>query len=80
MPRLVVTIPGVKQVGSNPGLMTGEGNWTYLVSGSVPALIDAGVGLAAHIEAIAAVLDGDGQRLRRIVVTHDHRRPLGGGP
>jgi len=39
----------------------------------VPTIIDAGVGLAAHVEAVAAVLDSAGQRLRQIVVTHNHR-------
>jgi len=68
------SIPGLHRIpAGNPGPLTGEGNWTYLVTGRVPTIIDAGVGLAAHVEAIAAVLDGIGQRLQQVVVTHDHR-------
>ena len=29
---------------ANPGAMTGDGNWTYLIGGTQPLLIDAGVG------------------------------------
>jgi glyoxylase-like metal-dependent hydrolase (beta-lactamase superfamily II) len=68
------SIQGLHRIpAGNPGPLTGGGNWTYLVTGRVPTIIDAGVGLAAHVEAIAAVLDGVGQRLQQIVVTHDHR-------
>ena len=68
------SIPGLHRIpAGNPGPLTGEGNWTYLVTGRVPTIIDAGVGLAAHVEAIAAVLDGIGRRLQQVVVTHDHR-------
>ena len=68
------SIPGLHRIpAGNPGPLTGEGNWTYLVTGRVPTIIDAGVGLAAHVEAVAAVLDSAGQRLRQIVVTHNHR-------
>jgi len=68
------SIPGLHRIpAGNPGPLTGGGNWTYLVTGRVATIIDAGVGLAAHVEAIAAVLDGVGQRLRQVVVTHDHR-------
>src|SRR6187401_1181839 len=68
------SIPGLHRVpAGNPGPLTGQGNWTYLVTGRVPTIVDAGVGLSAHIETIAAVLDGVGQRLRQIVVTHNHR-------
>jgi len=66
-------IPGLHRIpAGNPGPLTGEGNWTYLFTGRVPTIIDAGVGLAAHVEAIAAVLDGVGRRLQQVVVTHDH--------
>ena len=49
--------------------MTGGGNWTYLVTGPVPVLIDAGVGHAKHLDAIAAHLP-DGPDA--VVVTHAH--------
>ncbi len=54
----------------NPGPYTGEGNNTYLVPGREPLLVDAGVGDARHLDAIAAALDG--QPLARVVVTHNH--------
>ena len=31
---------------ANPGPMTGDGNWTYLIGDRQPVLIDAGVGNA----------------------------------
>ena len=34
--------------------MTGDGNWTYLIGGERPLLIDAGVGNSSHLDAIAA--------------------------
>ena len=33
--------------------MTGSGNWTYLLPGRHPVLIDAGTGLQPHLDAIA---------------------------
>jgi glyoxylase-like metal-dependent hydrolase (beta-lactamase superfamily II) len=67
------SIPGLRAIpAGNPGVLTGDGNWTYLLTGRVPTLIDAGVGRDAHVEAIAAVLDAAGQHLQQIVVTHDH--------
>jgi glyoxylase-like metal-dependent hydrolase (beta-lactamase superfamily II) len=54
---------------SNPGVFTGAGNWTYLITGSTPVLIDAGVGEPAHLDAIAAhVPDGPAH----VLVTHGH--------
>ena len=53
----------------NPGPMTGSGNWTYLLRGRVPLLIDAGVGTAAHLDELAQhAPDGP----RHVIVTHVH--------
>jgi len=50
--------------------MTGAGNNTWLLDGAEPALIDAGVGHAQHVDAIAAALGG--RDLARVLVTHHH--------
>jgi ribonuclease/clavin/mitogillin len=55
---------------ANPGAMTGAGNWTYLVGGATPVLIDAGVGQPAHMDAIAAAVSAEGPQ--RVLVTHAH--------
>lgn len=55
---------------ANPGPYTGDGNNTWLLDGAEPALIDAGTGEPAHLEAIAAALGG--RALARVLVTHDH--------
>jgi glyoxylase-like metal-dependent hydrolase (beta-lactamase superfamily II) len=61
----------------NPGPLTGSGNWTYLVPGASPVLIDAGVGHAAHLDAIAHhVAAGPA----RVVVTHAHPDHASGAP
>jgi glyoxylase-like metal-dependent hydrolase (beta-lactamase superfamily II) len=61
----------------NPSAMTGSGNWTYFLPGHYPLLIDAGVGDAAHLEAIAeARREGPG----RVVVTHAHVDHISGAP
>ena len=62
----------------NPGAMTGDGNNTWLIDGREPTLIDAGVGLAAHVEAIARALDG--RVLARVLVTHGHADHASGVP
>ena len=54
----------------NPSPMTGSGNNTWLIDGPAPSLIDAGVGHAAHVDAIAAALGG--RDLARVLVTHHH--------
>lgn len=54
------------------------GNNTWLLRGREPALVDAGVGLAAHVDAIAAALGG--ARLARILITHDHSDHITGVP
>ena len=48
--------------------MTGAGNNTWLLDGALPALVDAGVGAPAHLDAIAAALAG--RPLARVLVTH----------
>lgn len=63
----------------NPSPWTGpEGNNTYLLTGAVPTLIDAGVGEPAHIEAVAAALGFAG--LAQILVTHSHTDHARGVP
>ena len=54
----------------NPGPFTGEGNWTFLLNGRVPTLIDAGTGDARHLDGVAAALNG--ARLAQVLVTHAH--------
>ena len=50
--------------------MTGEGNWTWLLPGRVPTLVDAGVGDARHLDALEEALNG--KALAQVVVTHGH--------
>jgi glyoxylase-like metal-dependent hydrolase (beta-lactamase superfamily II) len=54
---------------ANPNYMTGSGNWTYLIPGQAPLLVDAGVGRSEHLDAIAAA-SPDGPQ--RVLVTHAH--------
>jgi glyoxylase-like metal-dependent hydrolase (beta-lactamase superfamily II) len=49
--------------------MTGSGNWTYLVRGPSPVLVDAGVGQPEHLAAIASAVPGGP---RAVLVTHAH--------
>lgn len=56
----------------NPGPLTGTGNHTWLLTGAMPTLIDAGVGMAAHLDGIASALDAVGQSLAQVLVTHAH--------
>jgi glyoxylase-like metal-dependent hydrolase (beta-lactamase superfamily II) len=58
----------------NPGPFTGDGNWTYLIPGERPILIDSGVGQPAHLEAIVAAAPVE------IVVTHAHSDHASGAP
>jgi glyoxylase-like metal-dependent hydrolase (beta-lactamase superfamily II) len=62
----------------NPSEWTGPtGNNTWLIRGREPALVDAGTGLDAHVDAVAAALEG--QPLVRVLITHwhpDHVRGL----
>jgi len=62
---------------ANPGPFTGEGNWTYLVPGDRPLLIDAGVAEPGHLDAIAAAAPSG---LAEVVVTHAHADHAAGAP
>lgn len=59
----------------NPGALTGRGNNTYLIG---TTLIDAGVGVPEHVEAIAAALDG--AALAEVILTHGHSDHTKGVP
>lgn len=55
----------------NASTWTGPtGNNTYLLPGAVPTLIDAGVGHAAHLDAVEKALDG--AALALVLITHGH--------
>jgi glyoxylase-like metal-dependent hydrolase (beta-lactamase superfamily II) len=62
---------------ANPGPMTGDGNWTYLIGVRRPVLIDAGVGHASHLDAIASAAP-KGPSL--VLVTHAHSDHVSGAP
>ncbi|HEX5068641.1 MAG TPA: MBL fold metallo-hydrolase [Vicinamibacterales bacterium] len=62
----------------NPGAMTGSGNNTWLLDGAEPTLIDAGVGRADHVDAIASALGG--RALVRVLITHGHPDHASGAP
>jgi endoribonuclease LACTB2 len=62
---------------ANPGSMTGDGNWTYLIGDRHPVLIDAGVGNPSHLDAIA---DAAPHGPSLIVVTHAHSDHITGAP
>ena len=54
------------------------GNNTYLLTGRVPTLIDAGVGAPEHLDALAAALEGS--PLAQVLITHSHSDHVGGIP
>jgi glyoxylase-like metal-dependent hydrolase (beta-lactamase superfamily II) len=63
----------------NASTWTGPtGNNTFLITGRIPALIDAGVGHREHIDAIARALDG--RALALVLVTHGHSDHVAGLP
>jgi len=63
---------------ANPRPITGAGNWTWLLPGRVPTLIDAGTGEPAHLDALAAALDDS--TLAQVLVTHGHTDHASGAP
>lgn len=73
-PGAITLIPA-----DNPGPFTGPtGNNTWLVDGTEPLLVDAGIGAASHIERVANALGG--RPLARLFVTHDHPDHAAGVP
>jgi glyoxylase-like metal-dependent hydrolase (beta-lactamase superfamily II) len=79
----------------NPGPMTGSGNNTYLLAGTVDApdggrhrhshdrtaaLVDAGVGAPEHLGALRSALAAHRARLTLVLVTHGHRDHAAGAP
>jgi glyoxylase-like metal-dependent hydrolase (beta-lactamase superfamily II) len=63
---------------ANPGPMTGTGNWTWLIAGRVPTLIDAGTGQEEHLQALERALGG--ATLAQVLVTHAHTDHASGAP
>jgi glyoxylase-like metal-dependent hydrolase (beta-lactamase superfamily II) len=62
---------------ANPSAMTGAGNWTYFLPGRHPVLIDSGVGVRAHLDAIAqARAEGPAH----VLVSHAHSDHISGVP
>jgi glyoxylase-like metal-dependent hydrolase (beta-lactamase superfamily II) len=58
--------------------MTGAGNWTWLLRGRVPTLVDAGTGNPEHLSALLDALAGES--LAQVLVTHGHPDHAAGAP
>ena len=72
----VVTLPA-----HNPGPYTGEGTNTYFLPGTVPTLIDAGIGERRHLDEVGAAVEACGAAgLAQVLVTHGHVDHAGGVP
>jgi glyoxylase-like metal-dependent hydrolase (beta-lactamase superfamily II) len=63
----------------NPSPWTGPtGNNTFLLTGAVPTLVDAGVGDPGHLDEVATALGG--APLAAVLITHSHRDHVAGIP
>jgi glyoxylase-like metal-dependent hydrolase (beta-lactamase superfamily II) len=72
----------IRIAANNPSPMTGQGNHTYLLTGSdgEATLVDAGVGDALHLSEIRRHLSSAGARLANVIVTHAHGDHAAGAP
>ena len=76
--REALTVNPVAIHAFNPGPITGAGNWTWLIPGRVPTLVDAGTGDPRHLDALVRALEG--ATLEQVLVTHAHSDHAGGAP
>ena len=70
-------LDGVRRViANNPGPFTYTGTGTYMIGEGEVAVIDPGPDDPAHLDALAAALQGE--RVSYILITHTHRDHCGG--